>query len=270
VGRPLRLAFLLATFVTSIAAPPTLLAQSGNPPVNARQLSDAFARYYEKPFDIPQFLYAWDGLGRPGPDGVIGFLAGVFAKHPDRIDTTTTAPLNRQMQAAVFLGLCLADRNGEAKAAAERWRWPSERIGRMAQFRPLLELKAELPAHFDMFWGATFATGNAAYVRPIYDYYVAVVTQRDVDAHDILTAAMSKHRSDKSAMDVVTKKYPRDILVRVIVAASALWSLESNARQHKFVAIALDQYAKESPDSPAIATFKQMRNEGDRLRRSAQ
>lgn len=106
---------------------------------------------------------------------------------------------------------------------------------------------------------ASFATGDEAYVRPIYAYYGSVASLPGVDVRDIVAMVVLRHRPNKDAMDVITKKYPQDTLVRLVYAASALWSLESNGRQHKFVATALDRYAKEKPKSPATEGLAELR-----------
>jgi hypothetical protein len=228
----------------------------------------AVSKYYEQPFEILEFLTAWEGFGHPGPEGTMGFLAGVFDKHPERIAAVINAKLNDPMQKLVINALRLAGRTAEAKRAAEQWKWPAEEIAKIPPTRrPLSSVKPQTPGQFDVFWGASFGTGDAIYVRPIYDYYVAVVTQQGVDAPDLITVVLSRFQRDKSGMEAVSKKYPRDTLVRVVYASSALWSLDSNAHQHKFVAAALEQYAKEAPDSAATATLKEMRRHSERLRR---
>ena len=85
---------------------------------------------------------------------------------------------------------------------------------------------AEHPRSFDVLWAASFAIGDAAYLRPIYEYYAAVAAQPGVDVHDIVTAVLAKQRNDKAALEALGKKYPREALLRVVFASSALWSLE--------------------------------------------
>ena len=262
--RSASLALLLAIVGEAIATPPALFAQSapqgGSQAANLDELSAAVARYYEKPFDIPKFLSAWESSGARGTPGILGFLAGVCAKHPAKIHTRVTARLNRETQAVVIQSLRLAGRVADAKRAAEQWGWPPEQIAPITPVRPLREMKAEAPAHFDTFWGASFATGDAAYVRPIYDYFATIANQPDIDARDIVVVAVATHRRDADAVQAVAKKYPRDTTVRIIYAASALWSLESNGRQHKYAATALDRYTKENAGTAAIKALEQMRS----------
>lgn len=208
-------------------------------------------RYYEKPFDVPAYIQAWEKAGRQGPDAVLGFLAGVFTKSPQQVARVGALTLEKPAQIIVVQALRFAQKTDDARMTAQRWGWPVDELARIAPVPPLLKTRPEEPGHFDTFWGASFATGDAAYVRPIFDYYAGATTEPDVDVNDIVAVVVSRVKSDKDTMDIIARKYPRERLRWVVFAASALWSLDSNARQHKFVATALDAYVKESPTSPA-------------------
>jgi acetyl-CoA synthetase len=76
-------------------------------------------------------------------------------------------------------------------------------------------------------------------------------TLADPAVVDDLITVVARHRRDNQTTAELGKKYSREIFIRIAFAASALWSLESNASQHKFIAAALDGYVKEQPNSPA-------------------
>lgn len=116
---------------------------------------------------------------------------------------------------------------------------------------PLQEAQPEQPGHFDTLLGASFATGNAAYLRPIFDYYALATTEPDIDVDDIVALIVSRARSDRDMTNVIAQKYPRERLLRVVFAAAALGLLDANARKHRFMATALDGYVRESPTSAA-------------------
>jgi hypothetical protein len=240
----------LVTVCAVLAAATIAFAQTGgsqpSPPIIPR-----IERYYEQPFDVPAFLQAWENAGRPGTDAVLGFLAGVLARQPDQTAKVAGVTLERPGQLIVVQALRFAQKTDEAKAYAEKRGWSADEIARIAPVRPLLAIRPEEPSHFDTFWGASFATGDAAYVRPIYDYYAGALSEPDIDVNDIVTIVVSRTRPNKEATDAIVTKYPRERLRWVVFASTALWSLESNARQHAFVAAALDQYVKEAPASPA-------------------
>jgi hypothetical protein len=261
-GRPIA-AFLLA-FLLLGATLSALSAQQTRPDAKAvpslRELETAVSRYYEKPLDILQFLARWEQSGGPGRDAIMGFLAGVFVKHPAEIQRVTSAEnLGRMAQAAVVQGLRLADRYPEALGAAAGWGWPQNQIEQIIPVRPLRQAAAEHPSTFDVLWAASFATGDEVYVRPIFDYYAATAGNWDIDVRDIVTIAIARHRPNKDAVEAIAKKYPRETTMRIVFAASALWSLESNARQHRFVADALDRYAKGHPHPTAERGLNELR-----------
>jgi hypothetical protein len=216
-------------------------------------------RYYEKSFDVPAYILAWEKAGRQGTDAVLGFLAGVFTKSPQQIPRVGALSLEKPAQLIIVQALRFAQKTDDARMFAQRWGWPVDELARIAPVPSLLATRPEQPGHFDTFWGASFATGDAAYVRPIFDYYAGATTEPDIDVNDIVAVVVSRSKSDKDTTDQIARKYPRERLRWVIFAASALWSLDSNARQHRFVATALDSYVKESPTSAASKGVLAMR-----------
>jgi hypothetical protein len=224
-----------------------------------KHLEAAITRYYERPVDVVKLLLDWEQLNGQGREALMGFLAGLFVKYPAQIQTLAGAKLGRHGQVVVIQGLRLADRYPEALGAAAGWGWPQEQIAHITPVIPLVKAKAEHPSSFDVLWSASFATGDHVYVRPIFDHYAAVAARQDIDVRDIVTLVMARHRPNKEAVETIGKKYSRDVALAVIVAAAALWSLESNARQHKFVAAALDRYTQERPDTPAVKGLHELR-----------
>ena len=245
-----------------LAALPQSRAQDarGNPNApNIGTFGSAMTRYYETPSDLAWLLADWEQAGGPSRNAMMGFLAGLFAKHPERIKVATATKLGRQVQAAVVQGLLFADRYPEAIAAAKGWNWPPEQMAHIKPFTPLRQAKPTQPGTFDILWAASFATGDEAYVRPIYDFYDTVASMAGIDVRDMVTIVLMRGTRNKEAFDAIKQKYPQETLMRVISASSALWSLESNARQHTFVAAALDRYVKEKPGSPASEGVAEMR-----------
>jgi hypothetical protein len=123
----------------------------------------------------------------------------------------------------------------------------------------LRQATATQPGTFDVLWAASFATGDPAYVRPIFDYYASVAAQDGVDIQDIVAFVIARGGANKEAIQAIAKKYPRETLQKVVFASSALWSLSSNAGQHKFVAAALARYLEAQPASPAAKGFVELR-----------
>lgn len=258
------LGFLALLLLVALGAQCTSLAQ--NAPRQSDQSMDlsaltvAMTRYYERPVDILTMLTSWEKLGGPGPDAMMGFLAGYFAKYPDRIPQVTKAPLGQKAQLFVVQGLRLADRVNDARVAAWHWNWPANEHAKITSVTPLAKAKATGAQVFDVMWGASFATGDATYVRPIYDFLSGIISEPGTDVSDIITMVAFKNRvASQDAVKLIAAKYPKETFVRIAHASSALWSLESNGRQHKFVATALEQYAKQQPQSPAIKALDEVR-----------
>lgn len=216
-------------------------------------------RYYEKPFDVVAYLRAWDKAGRHGADVVLGFLAGVFTKQPKEVARMADVGIDRGGQVIVIQALRFAQKAPEARGFAEKWGWSKEDVANIDVVRPLAATRPEQPNHFDTLWGAAFATGDASYVRPIYDYYAGVAGESDIDVNDIVAIVVAQSKSDRDAMGAFAKKYPRERLRWLVYGASALWSLDSNAQQHRFVAAALEQYKKEAPNSQATKGLAALR-----------
>jgi hypothetical protein len=111
IGR-LTAAVSLAVLSLAVTFAPALPQEAPNrsaPSPELRELGDALSHYYEKPFDIVQFLAKWEQYSAPAREGIIGFLAGVFAKSPDEIRKVTAATnLGRRAQEVVLQGLRLA------------------------------------------------------------------------------------------------------------------------------------------------------------------
>lgn len=224
----------------------------------SKELSEAITFHYKKPADVVAVLHAYERLDiRPEP--MMGFLAGLFVRNPAVINIIAKTPLQRKGQAIVIQALRLADKTPQALVLAKEWQWPPEQIVPIKPVVPLLRIRAESPMTFDTLWAASFATGNPQYVRPIFSYYAEVASE--VDVFDVVKIVTLRHRVNKEPLDFLKQKYPEKTLMRVVIASSALWSLESNGRQHQFVAEALKAYEKEQPNSPAIKGLRELRQQ---------
>lgn len=221
------------------------------------RLTGFLARFQETPVaEQPQAFPA-----------LTGFFAAICVAHPDKFPRMVPADLKPKTAAAIAAAVRLC---GSAPVAAvlkptlERSP-PDGRMKAAITSLPsrLSELRVTHPMHLDILWSASFATASPAYVRPIYDYYDSAAALPGVDVRDIVAIVVLKHRPNKEALDAITAKYPRDTLIRIVFAASALWSLDSNARQHTFVATALNGYEKEKAGSPAATGLTEIRKAAD-------
>ena len=192
-----------------------------------------------------------------------GFFAAVCTAHPDKFPSMVPANLKPKTAVAIAAAvrLCGNERVAAAlKQTLEKSPPDEQTKAGIASLPPRLSgLRVTHPMHLDILWSASFATANPAYVRLIYDYYESVAALPGVDVRDLVSIMTLRHRPNKEALEAIKNKYPQDTFIRVVFASSALWSLESNARQHTFVATALGGYEKEKPGSPASAGLADMR-----------
>ncbi|MEJ0074144.1 MAG: hypothetical protein WDO17_01635 [Alphaproteobacteria bacterium] len=259
-SRSLFAAIALSLILAAPARPQDRQSTLAAREAKAQELRITLYHYYEKPTDTGRLLMDLDETGWGRLEFVLGFLAGVFAKYPEAIEVAKGTKLGRETQSAVFHSLRLADRYSDAIAAARQWGWPLDQMTRVEMVTPLHQLKVEHRSTLDGLLGASLATGDEAYVRQIYDYYDGVVSAGDIDVRDIVATALLKPRSDKDAIEALKRKYSTEALKRLNLASWALVMLEGQAREHKFVAAALDRYAKEKLGSPTNEGFAQLRS----------
>jgi hypothetical protein len=108
----------------------------------------------------------------------------------------------------------------------------------------LRDLVASRSLHLDILWGASFASGDRLYVRKILDYFAATA-DRSLDVAIVVAHASAwMSGSRRYPLKKLLSKYDHSESMEIIRAASALWSLKSNARKHSFVHEALSDFAK--------------------------
>jgi len=248
-------AALLAAFLVAASAAP----RAGPAPARAEgaaAISDADVEYFYKnpsPDRVAQIIGYFAATLQPdrpaGQPPVIGFLAAVFQKYPNDLDRMIPADLPLPMLAIVGVSLRIAGRDAQAAAVAGRLE------ARGAAAPDYSHLPAGLdamplagPTEFDMLWGASFATGDPRYCSRILERF-AGVANRDGNAQDMLTIV----RGMNAPADLrwVTDKHGPDKARELINVSSALWSLDSNARQHDFVRKVVGDYVDAHPAEPA-------------------
>jgi hypothetical protein len=97
-------------------------------------------------------------------------------------------------------------------------------------------------------WGASFASGDPRYCSRILDRFASVANV-DGNADDMVRIAWS-YGTGADVRWVVEKRGP-DKAHELISQSSALWALDSNARQHEFVRDAVGKYINAHPGEPA-------------------
>jgi hypothetical protein len=194
---------------------------------------------------------------------LVGFLAAVCRSHPGEFESLTPTDPNPRTAAAVSAAvrLCAND------AIASKLRPRLEPLQADKQLQAILaglppgldDLRVSSPTHLDILWGASFAGGDTRYVAVIADFFAQIANQSDAVALDIAQTVLEMAGGPKGTVGQLRSKYGDDGARRLIYAASALWALQSNARQHAFVDQFLVKYIAEHPGTPATKALVAMR-----------
>lgn len=260
-------AFIAVTFICALLNQPPASGQSEK----TRGQGDRIIYFYQdpRPERLLGLIEKWqsDSAGQwiVYPP-LVGFLAVVFKKHPDWIERLIPARLIPCSATAIAGALRLA---GDPAV-------PAEVRSRIAQAGsdPMLkeqlaglpvdlsDLKITLPTHLDILWGASFASGDDRYVLKIIDFYAKIANQSNELAGDITKIALKYPNAPTETKSSLRRKYGDRGFYQLAFAATALWGMTSNARQHTFIRRSLVIYTGDHMGTPAanaiIADYPQM------------
>jgi hypothetical protein len=255
-------AVALSAAVAPSAAVPAFAQQSvRTDPIAGIAVNVFMTNYYQNPqsTNVLGILKSIEQSGATkNPNALppmFGFMAGLFIKYPDKIASFIPKDASSDIQLIVLNGLMLAGRRAELLEQGKTWGLDPQKLGALVSGRkPLLQINAANATDFDMCWGASFATGDARFVRKIYDAYVRYVENPWVDVNDVVTLAdLVSRRGDAQAMRQLMDRYQGAQKGIVITAAAALWGLKSNANQHAFVAAFMKRMAAEKKSAKAVS-----------------
>jgi len=254
LARTVSLALVLVTAAASVhewaPAMPSARAQDAN------TTSEADITYFyrnpspERVARIVSYLNTSALLDKPSAEpATVGFLAAAFDRYPKNLDAMIPQGLSARTLGVIALSLRLAGQETRATAIVERLRASGAAVPDSASVpASLSSLMATGPTEFDMLWGASFATADPKYASRILTRFAAIANMDD-NAQDMLAIA----RSFGSSADLhwVTDKHGADKARELIIGASALWALQSNAEQHDFVRGLVNDYIRAHPAEPA-------------------
>lgn len=193
---------------------------------------------------------------------VAGFFAVVFGKYPDRIEQLIPARLNPQSAVALTAALRMSGNQAIAVKLKPKLdqAGQDEKLAEAFGNLPtrLEDLAIRSPAHLDILWGASFASGDTRYVRTIIEFFAQVANRSEQMTADIAKVVIGMAGGPKDIFGELKSRYGADTGL-VIVAAAALWATESNARQHPFVEQAVTAYINENPGTYATQAMAAMR-----------
>jgi hypothetical protein len=216
-------------------------------------VSEADMTYFYKnpsPAGVARLMGYFDGLSdKPAAHPpMIGFLAAAFQRYPSDIDAMIPAALSPRTLGVVAVSLQLAGQGERAQSMVDRLRKIGAAAPDLAAIPASLDAVAATgPSEFDMFWGASFATGDPRYCMKIIEHFAAVANVEG-DLEDMVT--LVRGYGTETDMHWVVEKRGADKARYLIEQSTALWALDSNARQHEFIRVAVANYVAQHPEEP--------------------
>jgi hypothetical protein len=185
---------------------------------------------------------------------LVGLLAVVFRKHPERIEELVPANINPRAADALAAALLLSGNQAIAKKLQPRFdqAGSDETLkAQLAGLPPRLEsIQIRIPTHLDILWGASFASGDGTFVLMILDYLAQTTNVSEAIAADVAQALTGMFGGRKEALIELRKKHGDAGFVRIVYAATALWALNANGMRHEFVEQTVAKYASVHADTP--------------------
>ena len=224
----------------------------------ATPVSEADVTYFYQhpsPAGVARLMPYFNGLShsdKPFADPpTIGFLAAALQRYPDDIDEMIPAGLSPRMLGIVAVSLRLAGQGAKAQSIVDHLKASGASAPDLERIPSSLEaVPAAGPSEFDMLWGASFATGDPRYCSKILARYAAVANV-DGNAEDILAIVKTIGARPPADLHWVAAKHGAEKARELATISSALWALDSNAHQHEFVRVAVDDYVRAHPTEPA-------------------
>jgi hypothetical protein len=237
----------------------TSVAQAQQQASRVPDRGDEIAFFYKDPRPQRLIEFFADVQSRALPwsayPPLAGLFAGVFKLHPEQVDQLV--PAVKDVKAAYTLIAASRLSGQPAKAEALRAKFTSlgsdERLN--AEFAGLPnrieDLQIATPTHLDILWGASFADGDGRYVMPIIDYLASTANTSELVAIDIAKTAVEMSGGPKGTIAGLRGKYGEARGRQMIYAATALWAIASNTRQHDYVKRTVTKYIGDHPGTPA-------------------
>jgi hypothetical protein len=195
---------------------------------------------------------------------VTGFFAVVFRRNldwidrlvPDHPDSRTAVAINAALrlsgQPAITPNLQsrLATAGADARLRAELAGLPLQLEG----------LHVVTPTHLDVLWGASFASGDARYVRMIADFLAMTANRSELTAIDVAKVVLAMSGGPRDILSQLKDKYGEGGARDIVFAASAAWALNANAQQHLFIDDFLTGYMTANSGTPTAKLLSALRS----------
>ena len=186
---------------------------------------------------------------------VAGFYAYVFRSFPNDVEKLIPDTLDAKSAETIAAALRLSGNQAEY----EKFQPRLAQTGRDLQLASVFvnlpprleELQITTPSNLDILWGAAFASGDPKFVVMIIDYFAKTANLDDEIAHDIARTVAAMAGGPREIFEQLRTRYGVLAARQVVFAASALWAIQSNARQHEFVNDVVTEYIDQHPGTGA-------------------
>ncbi|GAA5495681.1 hypothetical protein Rhal01_01860 [Rubritalea halochordaticola] len=148
---------------------------------------------------------------------LIGFLSQVMAQNPKKVDTwlTQLEDLKEKDRTTLLVAAWFSDTQGARDYFTQRG------LNEYLQSKPksILEMKIQTPESLDLLWGYFFARGDEASIRHI-------VTAFDLAKYE---GSLDRYKYENQSLEAQQAAYLEATF------QAAVWSVESNCKQHSRV-----------------------------------
>jgi hypothetical protein len=186
---------------------------------------------------------------------VAGFYAFVFRRFPNDVEKLIPPAPDARAAETIAAALRLSGNAAEYDKFVPRLANTGRNLELAAVFANLpsrLEaLQITTPSNLDILWGAAFASGDAKFVDMIIDYFARTANLDDEVARDIVRTVIAMAGGSRQIFNELRTRYGVLAARQVVVAASALWAIQSNARQHDFIDRVVTTYIDQHPNTLA-------------------
>jgi hypothetical protein len=174
-----------------------------------KALSARVSTFYRSPNlqEVPDLVSRWAASAsaqrNDGIPPMVGFVAGLAVKYPDKIMSMFPASLSPKGRHVAVLGVRVGGLKDRAQQLARSYGWSEEEIAKAGQGGVIQSVRITSANDLDILWGASFASGDARYVRQILDFYAGVVNRKEI------TTAARIHSSNRPSTSSWPRRPPR-------------------------------------------------------------
>jgi hypothetical protein len=197
---------------------------------------------------------------------MVGFFAAVFRAYPDQVERLLPVRLNPRSAATIAAALNLSGNGSVAAKLQSKFDQAGSDETLKAELADLPtrldELRVKTASHLDIMWGAAFASGDDRFVLVIANLFAHTANRSEQVAIDVTKTVLALTGGPKEILRELRGKYGDAVAMEIVLAATALWALQSNATRHPFVEHLVAKYGEDHAGTPAARVLSAFRLKG--------